>query len=92
MDNVRLGEAPCSKSVPDAGYLLQIPDCAEPEKVSILCPLWDLARSCGVQARVDGVPCQDHGNSEFGGPKGVKQLRAMLGHRSYYRKFIKAYA
>ncbi len=46
-----------------------ITDHSESEDVFILCPLWDLAGSCVVQARADGGPCQDHGNSQFEGPK-----------------------
>jgi len=53
----------------DVGYVSQIPDRIESEEVFILCPLWDLAGSCGVQARADGGPCQACGDNEFGGPK-----------------------
>jgi len=66
---VRSCKAPCSKSTPNAGYMLQIPNHAKPKEVSILCPLRDLAGSCGVQKRVDGGPYQDRGDSKFGGPK-----------------------
>jgi len=55
--------------VADAGYMPQIPDRAESEEVHTLCPLLDLAGSCGVQEMTYGGPYQDRGNSEFGGPK-----------------------
>ena len=44
-------------------------DCADLEEVYILCPLWDLAGSCGVQTRDDGVTYEYRGDSELGGPK-----------------------
>lgn len=69
MDDVRVSKVPCSKLALNAGHVLQILDCVEPEEVSIMCPLWDLVGSCGVQARADGGPSQDHGNNEFGSPK-----------------------
>lgn len=38
------------------------------KKIHILCSFWDLARSCCVQARIDGGPYKDCGNCELGGP------------------------
>jgi hypothetical protein len=40
---------PCSKSALDVGYMPKVSDRAEFEEMFILCPLWNLAGSCGVQ-------------------------------------------
>ena len=69
MDNVWVSQSPCSQSTLDVGYMPKILDRIEPEEMLIMCPLWDFAGSCGVQARTNGGPCQDHSNSQFGGPE-----------------------
>ena len=47
----------------------QVLDQSTFEEIPILCSLWDLAGSHGVQARADGGPYKDCGESEPGGPK-----------------------
>lgn len=54
--------------MPDAGYMLKIPNCAEFEKMHIMCSFWDLSGSFCVQERIDGGPCKDCGNFELVGP------------------------
>jgi len=56
----------------------QIPGRAELEEMYILCAFWNFVKITVIV------------NLEA--PKNVKQLRAMLGHTSYYRKFIKSHA
>ena len=57
---------PCSKFAPSLGYFLEILDHIEFEEMPILCSLWNFVGSCGVQARIDGGPCKDCGDSESG--------------------------
>jgi len=41
-------QAPCRQPVLNVGYVPKVSDCAEPEEVPVLCPLWDFSRSCGM--------------------------------------------
>eukprot|EP00253_Pinus_taeda_P010514 PITA_10514 len=46
-----------------------IPDRAQSKEVYVLCPLWDLARACGVQTGIDDGPHEDRGDNQLGGAK-----------------------
>lgn len=74
--------------MPDVGYVSQIPDRTKFEEMHILCSLWDLAGSCGVQARIDGGPCKDCSNCGFGGPK---ECQAFSRDTGTYRILYKVY-
>ena len=69
MDNVWIGKAPCGKSTLDARYMLEVPDHAQSEEMLILCRFLDLARSCGMQTRLDVIPYEDRGHNQFGSTK-----------------------
>jgi len=51
----------------DVLYMPKISDRIEYEEILIVCSIWDLASSHGMEARIDGGPCKDYGDSKFGG-------------------------
>ena len=69
MDSVWVSEVPCNKSTHDTRYRSWVPVHIEYEEMLIMCSIWDLARSCGMKARIDGGPYKDCRDSRFGGPK-----------------------
>ena len=44
---------PSSKLLFDARYLSKIPDCAQPQEVSIFHSFWEPVGACGLQTMVD---------------------------------------
>lgn len=60
---------PCSRFVPNVGYMSQILDCVAFEEMNIMCSLWDIVGSHGAQAGINGGPFTGCSNCEFGGPK-----------------------
>lgn len=51
--------------MPDVGYLSQISNCTKFEEIYILCTIWNLAGSCGLQIGVNGRPLEDNNDHQF---------------------------
>ena len=58
----------------------------------ILCAIWYFVGSYCLQTRLDGRSTKIAIIVNISAPNSVKQLRTVLGHTRYYRKFIKGYA
>lgn len=92
MDCVWVGEAPCCKFAPYVGYMSKVSDHVEFEEVHILCALWNFSRPCSMSVGIDGGPCEDRCDHEFGSSQEFKIVAHDLGNTWYYKKIIKAYA
>lgn len=58
----------CTECTLNSGYVPNVSNHIEHEEFLVFCPIWDFSRSCGMQARNNGGPCQDYGNNQFGSP------------------------
>lgn len=86
LDSVCFGKASCGKSTLDARYMLNLKKCLFYLPFGIL--LGHVVCKQGLM--VDPTKIVVIINLEA--PRSVKQLCTTLGHRGYYRKFIKSYA
>lgn len=55
----------CCKSTPKARYFSQISNCTTPKEMHILCAIWNLSGSCGLQKMVNGRPLEDSSDLHF---------------------------
>ena len=63
---------PCCKFEPHVGYVLQTLDHPESKKMHLLCPLWNIIGSCGLQERIDDRSHQDNCYCQLRGPEQCK--------------------
>lgn len=56
---------PHRKLALDARYLSKILDHAQSQEVFVLCSFWEPVGACGLQTRIDGIPHEDHSDTEL---------------------------